>query len=317
MRTVEEPLLDQRDESKYEAPDCAMFSAHRKRHEDGLVEIIILALLNANYADYCVRNFRLLGKMQKTVEAKNSVTSTIVIAASQKDIKSGRALSCGSRSVLLIYGTRRRQRPRERETERGRREKNFLRSLIYYPPRIRRPGEEQSPANSSVLITDVGTIRFSALLFQRRKNEGLSHGSAAALGAFAGKRAGAWMHSRELPWPLFRVARAKSQRPRLRARGMCVFTIARRAREGVGVLIEDVFSSSICVSSARRISHSSRRVPPPPPLYSKLPLVASAYAMQTRICILVANKQCSICRYVLFEDNVCIIRRKIKQENKT
>jgi hypothetical protein len=64
-------------------------------------------------------------------------------------------------SVSLIHG----RRSRERREKNSPGEKSYLLSSPSRSAGASR--EEQSPANSSTLITDVGTVRFSALLSRR------------------------------------------------------------------------------------------------------------------------------------------------------
>lgn len=83
----------------------------------------------------------------------------------------------------------------------------FLEILFVTLVNLTAPRREQSPANSSALITDIRRIRFSVLLSRRRKNEILSLESVMVLGAFTGK----WvkrMYSRERL--LFYAIRMKS-----------------------------------------------------------------------------------------------------------
>lgn len=66
------------------------------------------------------------------------------------------------------------------------------RSYLLYPPaRIRRSRGEQSSANSSFGLNyrRRNNKILARFCLRRRKNEGLPHGSAAALAAFASKRA--------------------------------------------------------------------------------------------------------------------------------
>lgn len=78
--------------------------------------------------------------------------------------------------------------------------------------RIQRHREEQSLADSLALITDIRTIRFSALLSRRRKNEVLLLESATGTySAFTGKRIER-LHFREPASVLFYAVRMKSRK---------------------------------------------------------------------------------------------------------
>jgi len=100
------------------------------------------------------------------------------------------------------------------------REKNFLSNLICYPRESGWDREEQSLVNSLALITDIRTIRFSVLLFQRRKNEVLLLESVTVFSAFTGKWVGEQIHSHE---PASIVLRMKNCRHQDRRYEECMF----------------------------------------------------------------------------------------------